>query len=202
MSARTQERGTTARTADAVVSRDIRFMRGIHTRPDTAGSHVWRRAQAAASVREETIRWACVCARARTRTRTRALLVLAAFERLASVQTPVQVAVLGGGERREGGDVALAGELGLVLLPPGGEAVEEAELVLGGLVEGHLVLVFAALLREGADALVHPLVAVDLGATRGVLLLLALLRLGMRVVVGLAVMVPLSRCRVVVRVVR
>ena len=58
---------------------------------------------------------------------------------------------------------ALPGQLRLVLLPPGGQAVEEAELVLRGAVEGHLVLVLASLLREGAHALMHPLVAVDLG---------------------------------------
>ena len=104
--------------------------------------------------------------------------------------------------RREcggGGDVALPGELGLVLLPPGGVAVEEAELVLGDLVKGHLVLILTSLLGEGADALVYPLVAVDFGAASGVLL--TLLWLGMGMVVGLAVMVSLRR-RVMVRVVR
>lgn len=49
-----------------------------------------------------------------------------------------------------------------MLLPPGGEAVEQAERVLRHLVERHLVLVLAALLRERAHALVHPLVAVHL----------------------------------------
>lgn len=63
------------------------------------------------------------------------------------------------------GAVSLPRQVGLVLLPPGGEAVEQAELVLGDLVEGHLVLVLAALLGECAHALVHPLVAVDLGTS-------------------------------------
>lgn len=52
--------------------------------------------------------------------------------------------------------------LGLHLLPPGGVAVEQAQLLLGLLVVGHLVLVLAALLGEGAGAVVDPLVAVDL----------------------------------------
>jgi hypothetical protein len=60
--------------------------------------------------------------------------------------------------------------------------VEQAQLVLRGLVERHLVLVLAALLRKGADALVDPLVTVDLGATR----LLLVLLLGGRVVVVVA----------------
>lgn len=49
-----------------------------------------------------------------------------------------------------------------MLAPPDGETLEQAEGFLGVLVEGHLVLVLAALLGEGADALVDPLVAVDL----------------------------------------
>lgn len=65
-------------------------------------------------------------------------------------------------------NVALAGQLSLVLLPPGRQTVEEAELVLRGPVEGHLVLVLASLLREGAHALVNPLVAVYLGLARAV----------------------------------
>jgi hypothetical protein len=60
--------------------------------------------------------------------------------------------------------VPLSHQVGLVLLPPGREAVEQAQLVLREPVHGHLVLVLAALLGEGAHALVHPLVAVDLGA--------------------------------------
>jgi uncharacterized protein (DUF2342 family) len=49
-----------------------------------------------------------------------------------------------------------------VLAPPHGEALEQAERLLGILVEGHLMLVFTALLGEGADSLVDPLVTVDL----------------------------------------
>jgi hypothetical protein len=49
-----------------------------------------------------------------------------------------------------------------VLAPPHGEALEETQRLLGVLVERHLMLVLAALLGEGADALVDPLVAVDL----------------------------------------
>lgn len=56
----------------------------------------------------------------------------------------------------------MARQFGLVLLPPGGQAVEEAEGVLGELVKRHLVLILAPLLGEGASTLVHPLVAVDL----------------------------------------
>ncbi len=55
-----------------------------------------------------------------------------------------------------------AAYLRLVLLVPGGQAVEQAERELRVAVVGHLVLVFAPLLREGAHALVHPLVAKDL----------------------------------------
>ena len=36
--------------------------------------------------------------------------------------------------------------------------------MLGSLVEGHLMLVLAALLRESADTLMDPFVAVDLGS--------------------------------------
>lgn len=60
-----------------------------------------------------------------------------------------------------------------MLLPPGGEAVEQAELVLSDLVEGHLMLIFTALLSKRADSLVYPLVAVDLGAALWLLLLWA-----------------------------
>lgn len=63
--------------------------------------------------------------------------------------------------------VLLPRQLGLVFLPPSGQAVEQTQLVLRRLVERHLVLVLAALLCEGAHALVHPLVAVDLGAALG-----------------------------------
>lgn len=52
--------------------------------------------------------------------------------------------------------------LGEELLPPDGVAVEQAQLLLGLLVVGHLVLELAALLGEGAGAVVDPLVAVDL----------------------------------------
>ena len=46
--------------------------------------------------------------------------------------------------------------------------------MLRHLIERHLVLILAALLGEGADALMDPLIAVDLGATLGKLLLLGL----------------------------
>lgn len=46
-------------------------------------------------------------------------------------------------------------------LKPGWQAVQ-AQRQLGGLVKGHLVLVAAAALGEGACSLVNPLVAVDL----------------------------------------
>lgn len=58
-----------------------------------------------------------------------------------------------------------------MLLPPRGQTVEQAQLVLRHLIERHLVLILATLLGEGADALVDPLVAVDLGAALGELLL-------------------------------
>jgi hypothetical protein len=54
----------------------------------------------------------------------------------------------------------LALHLGLVFLPPDGEAVKQAQRVLCGFVMWHLMLVLASLLREGADTLVHPLVAI------------------------------------------
>lgn len=57
--------------------------------------------------------------------------------------------------------------LGEELLPPGGVSVEQAQLLLGLLVVGHLVLELAALLGEGAGAVVDPLVAVDLVAPAG-----------------------------------
>jgi hypothetical protein len=60
--------------------------------------------------------------------------------------------------------LALALQLGLVLLPPVGQAVEQPQRDLRRLVERHLVLVLATLLREGAHAFVDPLVAVDLGS--------------------------------------
>lgn len=46
--------------------------------------------------------------------------------------------------------------------------MEQAEAVLRHAVVWHLVLVLAALLREGAGSVVDPLVAVDLGALLGV----------------------------------
>lgn len=58
----------------------------------------------------------------------------------------------------------LLGRLGLLLLPPRGQAVEQAQRVLRGSVQGHLVLELAALLSKGTHTLVNPLVAVDLGA--------------------------------------
>ena len=42
--------------------------------------------------------------------------------------------------------------------------MEKAEHVLSGPIVRHLVLVLAALLCEGTSALVHPLVAEDLGS--------------------------------------
>lgn len=61
-------------------------------------------------------------------------------------------------------NTGLLGHLGLLLLPPRGQAVEQAQRVLRGSVQGHLVLELAALLGKGTHALVNPLVAVDLGA--------------------------------------
>jgi hypothetical protein len=55
-------------------------------------------------------------------------------------------------------------QLGLPFLPPGRIPEKQAQLVLCDLVGWHLVLVLAALLGEGADALVDPFVAVDLEA--------------------------------------
>ena len=57
-----------------------------------------------------------------------------------------------------------AGQRGHILLPPGWVAVEQAKGVLGLLVVGHLVFELAALLVEGAYALMNPFVAVDLFA--------------------------------------
>jgi hypothetical protein len=57
-------------------------------------------------------------------------------------------------------------QLSLAFLEPGWQAMEQAQGVLRGRVKGHLVLELAPLLREGTDALVHPLVAVDLGSFR------------------------------------
>lgn len=62
-------------------------------------------------------------------------------------------------------DVAIVKEHSLfstLLLPPGGVTVEEAQTLLSLAVAGHLVLELAALLGEGADAIVDPLVAVNL----------------------------------------
>lgn len=53
-------------------------------------------------------------------------------------------------------------QLSLPLLPPGGIPEEQTQLMLRRLVAGHFVFVLAALLGEGADALVDPFVAVDL----------------------------------------
>lgn len=53
-------------------------------------------------------------------------------------------------------------QLGDATLPPGGVAVEQTQAHLGLPVVGHLVLVLAALLSKGANAVVDPLVAVDL----------------------------------------
>lgn len=58
-------------------------------------------------------------------------------------------------------------QLPLLLLPPRRQPVKQPERVLRGLVLRHLVLVLASLLGEGADALVDPLVAVDLDAPLG-----------------------------------
>lgn len=60
--------------------------------------------------------------------------------------------------------LALPLQLRLLLAPPNRQAVEEAQRRLRGAVERHLVLELAALLREGARPLVHPLVAVHLAA--------------------------------------
>lgn len=51
------------------------------------------------------------------------------------------------------------------LLPPCREAVEESQRPLCGLVLRHLMFELAALLREGADALVNPLIAVRLDSS-------------------------------------
>jgi hypothetical protein len=42
--------------------------------------------------------------------------------------------------------------------------MEQAQGMLRRLVKGHLMFVFASLLRKRANALVHPLVTVDLGS--------------------------------------
>lgn len=55
--------------------------------------------------------------------------------------------------------------LNSLLLPPGRVSVEQAQLLLGLTIVGHLMLVLATLLGEGASAIVDPLVAVDLLAT-------------------------------------
>lgn len=58
----------------------------------------------------------------------------------------------------------------MLLFIPHWQALEEAKRVLRRNVERHLVLVPAPLLGEGADALVHPFVAVDFvfaGPARG-----------------------------------
>lgn len=68
--------------------------------------------------------------------------------------------------------IPLPRQIRLVLLPPRREPVEQPQLVLRDLVERHLVLVLAPLLGEGADALVHPLVAVDLWAALGVVVVM------------------------------
>lgn len=52
--------------------------------------------------------------------------------------------------------------LSALLLPPGGISVEQAQALLGLAVAGHLVLELAALLGEGAGAVMDPLVTVDL----------------------------------------
>lgn len=51
--------------------------------------------------------------------------------------------------------------------------------MLRHLIERHLVLILATLLGEGADALMDPFVAVDLGATLGELLLRLVLMMAM-----------------------
>lgn len=52
--------------------------------------------------------------------------------------------------------------LGALLLPPGGIPMEQTQALLGLAVARHLVLELAALLGEGAGAVVDPLVTVDL----------------------------------------
>lgn len=44
--------------------------------------------------------------------------------------------------------------------------MEKAERKLGGFVQGHLMLILAALLGEGTDPLMNPFVAVNLGLLR------------------------------------
>lgn len=69
--------------------------------------------------------------------------------------------------RRARRKAPLSLQLGLLLFPPRRQAVEQPQRGLRGAVERHLVLEAAALLREGAGPLVHPLVAIDLVAAGG-----------------------------------
>lgn len=55
-----------------------------------------------------------------------------------------------------------------LFLPPRRVAVEQAQLLLGLAIVGHLVLVFAPLLGESTSAVVDPLIAVDLLAAGAV----------------------------------
>lgn len=67
--------------------------------------------------------------------------------------------------RREARAAAAGSHIHVVLvalLPPCREALEQAQGTLGALVMRHLMLELATLLREGARALVNPLVAVYL----------------------------------------
>lgn len=52
-------------------------------------------------------------------------------------------------------------------LVPCWQPLEKSQSVLGGPVLRHLVFVLASLLGEGADTLVDPLVAIDLGLFTG-----------------------------------
>lgn len=52
--------------------------------------------------------------------------------------------------------------LSALLLPPGGVSMKQAQALLGLAVARHLVLELAALLGEGAGAVMDPLVTVDL----------------------------------------
>jgi hypothetical protein len=52
----------------------------------------------------------------------------------------------------------------LVISPPLGEPMKQAQRLLRSLVEGHFVFVFATLLSKGAGTVVDPFVTIDLGS--------------------------------------
>lgn len=60
--------------------------------------------------------------------------------------------------------IAVLLKLFLVISPPLGEPMKQAQRLLRSLVERHLVFVFAALLSKGAGAVVDPFVTIDLGS--------------------------------------